>query len=134
MATVKNAVPENGRLTTFATKQHVTMDHAQIARQQAPARTARAQTAPVTKVSALIARIVQQTLGPMLVQTARSIAVQTDHVLIVHTPSAQTAANHMPQIVPITPVSRQVIGAVIGAANARVAARPIGTASARQSS
>ena len=143
MATVQNAAPEKGRLTTSATKQHVTMAPAQIvrvqiARQQAPARTAHAPTA-----SALIARSVRLALVPILAliqaQHALSIAVRTDRVLNVHTLSVQTAivptlAKHTPVIVPITLASRRVIVALTGAASVKAAASKIGTASARPSS
>lgn len=126
--------------SSAATTINAHLRHAQKDPMQAPARMALAQKAPVTKVSALIARSVQQART----RGTPSIAVRTDRVpsvrtlnvqtLIVHTPNAHIAANRTPLIVPITPVSHQVTVAAIGVANAKAAASKIGTASARQNS
>jgi hypothetical protein len=130
---VQSAAPANGRLLALEATPHVTMDRVQIARQQSPARTAHAPMANV-----LIARSVQQRLATILApiqdQAALNIAVRTDHVLNVHTPSAHIAANRTPVIVPTTPASYLGTAVENGLANAKVAASKIGTASARPNS
>lgn len=132
-------VPE--ATSSAATTINAHLRHAQKDPMQAPAwmaraRMALAQKAPVTKVSALIARSVQQARA----RGTPSIAVRTDRVLIVHTPSVQTlidrtpnahiAANRTPPIVPIALVNHQAIAV----ANAKEVVSKIGMASARQNS
>lgn len=135
-ATTVPAATSGAAMTISARSRHaqkVPIQAPMQAPMQAPARKARAQKAPVKKASVSSARSVPLTLALLQARVTPSTAIRTDRVPSVRTPNAQIAANLTPPIVPITPVSRQVIEAATGAANAKAAASKTGTASARPS-